>query len=275
MARARQRSGTVKTLVAVGVVIAIALAVGLAVRTVWHRVTEATSQGCRYGASSISTSQASVASTMVGVVIRRALPQRAAVLVLAAGMQESKLTNIPPGQGDRDSVGVLQQRPSQGWGTETQLSDVHYATSRFLDALVKVNGWQSKPLSAAIQAVQRSADGSAYTKHESDATAVASGLWGQPRGVVCHFGKPDKAASVSVIAAQLRRDLPVRTPTVSGGSLHVPGASWRTVAWLVSNADRLGIDRVQFSGQRWTRADGWHAASSASAAEVVATVARV
>ena len=45
------------------------------------------------------------------------------MLVLAAGLQESKLSNLAPGEGDRDSVGVLQQRPSQGWGTPGQAAD--------------------------------------------------------------------------------------------------------------------------------------------------------
>ena len=71
--------------------------------------------------------------------------------------RESKLSNLPAGSGDRDSVGVLQQRPSQGWGTEEQLNDVHYATGAFLDALVKVTNWQTRPLTEAVQAVQISA----------------------------------------------------------------------------------------------------------------------
>ena len=116
---------------------------------------------------------------MVSVVIRRGLPERAAVLIIAAGLQESKLRNIPAGQGDRDSVGVLQQRPSQGWGTAAQLADVQYATGRFLDALVKLPNWQTDSMAVAIQDVQVSADGRAYAKHEAQATSISNALLGK------------------------------------------------------------------------------------------------
>ena len=119
----------------------------------------------------VDPDQAAVASTMVGVVLQRGLPERAAVLALAAGLQESKLNNLPAGFGDRDSVGVLQQRPSQGWGTEEQLNDVHYATGAFLDALVKVTNWQTRPLTEAVQAVQISAVPEGYARHEPEAEA--------------------------------------------------------------------------------------------------------
>ena len=243
----------------------------LGVRALW-RMDPASAHGCTFGTSTLSTDQASVAATMVGVVMRRRCRQRAAVLTVAAGLQESKLTNMPSGQGDRDSVGVLQQRPSQGWGTETQLADVHYATGKFLDALVKVDDWQELPLADAIQEVQSSADGTAYAKHEDDAASIVAGFWGRPRGITCSFAKPDKAAAAATVAAQLRRDLPIREPTVSGRDVRVPGPAWPTVAWLVANGDRLGVDRVVFSGGRWERSQGWRDDSSASAAAVVATM---
>ena len=268
---ANRRRGLSRAVAAV-VVVGLLFAAGLGVRALWRHLTEISAHGCTFGTSSLTTNQASVASSMVGVVMHRSLPHRAAVLTIAAGLQESKLTNLAPGQGDRDSVGVLQQRPSQGWGTEKQLSDVHYATERFLDALVKVDGWQALPLADAIQEVQRSADGSAYAKHEDDATAIVAGFWGRPRGITCSFGKPDKAAPPATVAAQLRRDLPVRAPAVSGRDIRVPGASWPTVAWLVANADRLGLESVTYDGWHWTRSGKWHKASPTDE-DVHATVA--
>lgn len=257
---AKRRSG-VSPVVAAVVVLALLLGGWFGVRAAWRHITASSAHGCTFGTSTLTTDQASVASTMVGTVMRRSLPQRAAVLTIAAGMQESKLTNLPAGEGDRDSVGVLQQRPSQGWGTEKQLSDVHYATGKFLDALVKVDDWQKLPLADAIQEVQRSADGTAYAKHEGDATAVAAGFWGRPRGIACSFAKPDKMAAAATVAAQLRRDLPVRQSTVSGREIRVPGASWPTVAWLVANGDRLGLESVTYDGWRWTRNGKWHPVS--------------
>jgi hypothetical protein len=268
---AKRRSG-VSPAVAAVVILTLLLGVWFGVRAAWRHITATSAHGCTFGTSTLTTDQASVASTMVGVVQRRSLPQRAAVLTLAAGMQESKLTNLAAGQGDRDSVGVLQQRPSQGWGTANQLSDVHYATGKFLDALVKVNDWQNLPLAEAIQEVQRSADGTAYAKHEGDATAIAAGFWGRPRGIACTFAKPDKVAPAAIVAAQLRRDLPVRQPAVSGRDIRVPGASWATVAWLVANGDRLGLESVSYDGWRWTRNGEWHRISPTDP-DVHATVA--
>jgi hypothetical protein len=259
------------------VAITVALAVGVAfgVRALWRAAQDTLFPAqCTVGSYTVDTGQAAVASTMVGVVTRRNLPQRAAVLVLAAGLQESKLTNLKPGAGDRDSVGVLQQRPSQGWGTATQLNDVHYATGAFLDALVKVDGWQSMSLADAVQAVQNSADGNAYAKHESEAQALADALAGvRPAAISCNFAKPTLVAPVATVAAQVRRDLPVRAPTYSGQTVSVPGAHWQTAAWFVANADRLGIAQVDYDAKRWQRGKGWRAAATSPAA-VVATMSK-
>ena len=258
---AQRRSGLSRVVETV-VVLALVLVGWFGARVLWRHWTAVSAHGCTFGSSTLSNDQASVASTMVGVVMRRSLPQRAAVLSIAAGLQESKLTNLPLGQGDRDSVGVLQQRPSQGWGTEQQLADVHYATGKFLDALVKVDDWQELPLADAVQEVQRSADGTAYAKHEDDATSIVAGFWGRPRAITCRFAKPDKVVPAATVADQLRRDLPVREPTVTGRDVRVPGAGWPTVAWLVANGDRLGLESVTYDGWRWTRDGKWHQVSS-------------
>lgn len=232
-----------------------------------------TPEGCTIDRYDIDTSQAAVASTIVGVVTRRQLPERAAVLVLAAALQESKLRNLALGDGDRDSVGVLQQRPSQGWGTEQQLSDLHFATGAFLDALLlKVPDWQHEDLAVAIQAVQISADGSAYAQHEAEAQALAHAFTGRLQaGITCSFGKPTQVATVATVVTQLVRDLPVTAPTSTPSTVRVPGAAWQTAAWFVANADRLGIDKVAHDGKQWTRAEGWKSAI-APATAVVATM---
>src|SRR5581483_1512805 len=101
-------------------VLVLAIVAAVVIHAVWNTTKAAIYEHCTVGDYDIDPGQAAVASTMVGVVTRRGLPERAAVLALAAGLQESKLTNLPPNAGDRDSVGVLQQRPSQGWGTPAQ-----------------------------------------------------------------------------------------------------------------------------------------------------------
>ena len=242
-------------------------------RYLWSVVQKRTqADSCRVGAFVVDPDQAAVASTMVGVVLQRGLPERAAVLALAAGLQESKLSNVPAGSGDRDSVGVLQQRPSQGWGTEEQLSDVHYATGAFLDTLVKVTNWQTRPLTEAVQAVQISAIPEGYARHEPEAQALADALTGKtPAGITCSFRAPTQVASTKAIATGVTDDLPVRSPTTTDRTVSVPGASWATAAWFVANADRLGIDEVGYAARTWKRGHGWSTSHAPSNA-VVATV---
>jgi hypothetical protein len=258
---------------AASVVAVIVIGGALGLHALWSTTRKHfTATGCTIGSYGLDNSQAAVASTMVGVVTTRGLPERAAVLVLAAGLQESKLTNLALGDGDRDSVGVLQQRPSQGWGTVAHLNDVHYATRAFLDALVKIPNWQSLPLAAAVQDVQISADGSAYAPHEAEAQALADGLSGKPAAAVtCSFDPPTVVASAAAVSASVRADLPVNKPVVTANTVSVPGAAWQTAAWFVANADRLGIDTVAYDGKVWTRAKGWQA-KTASRAAVVATL---
>jgi hypothetical protein len=270
-------------------VIVLALAVGgfLGGRALWHSAKSALAYDhCDVGTYDLDPDQAAVASTMVGAVTsyQPALPERAAVLVLAAGLQESKLRNLAPGDGDRDSVGVLQQRPSQDWGKvegqpdsisdrTARLSDVGFATTTFLDHLIHVPHWQTIPLAEAVQAVQISADGSAYAQHEPEARALADALQGHvPAGISCSFAKPTKVASTAKVAGQVRGDLPVNPPTTTATSVTVPGAAWQTAAWFVANADRLGIDAVSYLGKTWTRAHGWRSDSAAGATAVVATM---
>lgn len=258
------------------VLVVLAVVAAIVIRAVWNTAKSAlTYEHCTVGAYDIDPDQAAVASTMVGVVTRRALPERAAVLALAAALQESKLRNLPPNAGDRDSVGVLQQRPSQGWGTPAQLNDVHYATGAFLDALVKIDSWQTLDLATAVQDVQFSADGSAYAQHEDEAQKLADALTGRPpAAITCQFNKPTKVAPVTTVASAVRTDLPVNRPSTSGLVVSVPGASWQTAAWFVANSYRLGIDAVGYDGKQWTRAKGWRTAT-ATATAVTATMAVV
>ncbi len=137
----------------------------------------------------LDQAQTDNAVTIVDVVRRRGLPRRAMVVAVATAMQESDLRNVAstavpeslgyPHQGvevDYDSVGLFQQRASQGWGTVAQLMDPVYATSVFLDRLVEVPGWESMSVTAAAQAVQRSAFPDAYQKHQPLAEQVVAVL---------------------------------------------------------------------------------------------------
>jgi hypothetical protein len=129
------------------------------------------------------------ASIIADLAMRRALPQQAVIVALATTLQESKLRNLD--YGDRDSVGLFQQRPSQGWGPKDKLLDPVYASGKFYDALLKVQGWQSLPVAAAAQAVQRSGFPDAYASWQQRATAMAAALTGSTSGqLTCRLAKP-------------------------------------------------------------------------------------
>jgi hypothetical protein len=84
--------------------------------------------------------------------------------------------------GDRDSLGLFQQRPSQGWGTEAQVQDPGYAAGKFFDHLVLVPGWETGRLTDVAQAVQRSGFPEAYQQWEPVATELAAVLVAKPTG---------------------------------------------------------------------------------------------
>jgi len=146
-------------------------------------------------AASLSGEQAGNARVIVAAAKALGLPQQAAAVAIMTGRQESALLVLAdpavPGSGDyphqgsgsdRDSVGLFQQQPSQGWGSVGQLMDPGYAASTFLRSLVQVPGWQHQPLWQAAQAVQRSADGAAYAQWAALGTAVAGALWDHTGG---------------------------------------------------------------------------------------------
>ena len=146
-------------------------------------------------AVSLSGEQAGNARVIVAAAKALGLPQQAAAVAIMTGRQESALLVLAnpavPGSGDyphqgsgtdHDSVGLFQQRPSQGWGSVGQLMDPGYATTTFLRSLVQVPGWQRQPLWQAAQAVQRSADGAAYAQWAALGTAVAGALWDHTGG---------------------------------------------------------------------------------------------
>ena len=118
------------------------------------------------------------ARTIVSVGAERRISARGQIIALATAMQESGLRNLAGG--DRDSIGLFQQRPSQGWGTPAQIGDPVYAAGKFYDKLATIRGWQTMPLTAAAQAVQGSAFPHAYAKWEDDATALGQQLGADP-----------------------------------------------------------------------------------------------
>lgn len=181
-------------------------------------ITAASQNGGLTSSIPLDAQQVGNARIIVGVARGRALPEQAAAIALMTAMQESGLRNLD--HGDRDSLGLFQQRPSQGWGTQQQLMDPIYASSAFLDRLVQVPNWESIPMWQAAQAVQRSADGTAYTRWQAMGTELASALYGDPSDVVtCQGGtlSPTASDDVRVNAVLTAAQSMLGQPYVWGG----------------------------------------------------------
>ncbi|MHA7153744.1 hypothetical protein [Arthrobacter sp. TMN-50] len=220
--------------------------------------------------------QAENASLIAGVAVARGLPARAASIALATAVQESGLRNLDYGdQAGPDSRGLFQQRPSQGWGTDDQVQDPLYAAGAFYDALVKVPGYESLPITEAAQAVQRSALPDAYADHEAAGRAFASALTGNsPASLNCVLRGADQTGDPAAAQAAAERVFgPLGTAVTDEGGLSFEATGtrgWATAQWAVANAKVLHIESVAFGGLQWTRAGrGWDAAETATGTLVI------
>ena len=156
-------------------------------------------------------------------------------IAIATALQESKLRNLR--YGDRDSVGLFQQRPSQGWGTEEQILDPVYAVNRFYDALVKIKGYESMEITKVAQEVQRSAYPEAYADHEQEGRILASTISGHsPAGLGCRLnaaGTGDPAAFAADLEDPARAQrVPHGTDPAGQGRLAAAGLGRRRVGRL-------------------------------------------
>jgi len=231
--------------------------------------------GCQAGtgpqAVSLDADQAGIAATIAGVAARRKLPRQAVTIAYAAALQESQLQNLD--YGDRDSVGIFQQRPSQGWGTVREIENPVYATTRFFAALADVHGYTRMPVADAAQAVQHSADGAAYGQWTAVAAQLAGYFTGSsPHGVSCWYQPPPKANLAGVVRGLAQTFGPQGRRAVVGsvstdrsdsrkdGSVAVvpgeQGSAWTVAGWLVANAQTYGISEVRYAGYDWNAADG-------------------
>ena len=122
------------------------------------------------GSTTVTDEQLANAAVLVATGREREVPDRGLWVALATALQESTLRNLD--YGDRDSLGLFQQRPSQGWGSPAQVRDPRYAATQFYDRLVDVAGWEQMPLWQAAQTVQRSAFPLAYARWEQEAVNI-------------------------------------------------------------------------------------------------------
>jgi hypothetical protein len=203
----------------------------------------------------LQVGQAGIAATIAGVAQQRAMPSRAVTIAYATAWQESKLTNLR--YGDLDSVGVFQQRPSEGWGPARLLEDPVYATTRFLEALARVPHYRHLRVYQAAQDVQHSADGYAYNNYAGVAAAMAAAFTGRdPHAVSCSYGGKLGSAKLTAASHELTRTfgpMAVRKmqDPARAVSVHSVPDGWAVAAWLVSHAAAYGIGYVRFGGYQW------------------------
>ncbi|WP_406383719.1 hypothetical protein [Streptomyces sp. NBC_01618] len=238
----------------------------------------------------LSPEQASNAATISAVGTSRGMPERAVTIALATALQESALRNIE--HGDRDSLGLFQQRPSQGWGTEQQILDPVYSAGEFYRHLAEVPGYSRLPLTVAAQRVQRSGFPQAYAKHEPDAALLAAALTGRtPATLNC---TPPRTTAAKADAAKVRAELvrafgkdvlPAERPSAKRDDKGAAGASatatatrtvsvpvraarasgdddpsrrgWELAHWAVARSEALHLEEVAYAGRLWKAGDGW------------------
>jgi hypothetical protein len=182
-------------------------------------------------------------------------------VALVTALQESKLHNLA--YGDRDSLGLFQQRPSQGWGPADRILVPRLAAAAFYVRLRTIPNWQTLPVTVAAQAVQRSGFPSAYAQWEEQARVLASALTGEiPAGLACTLVDPVTPAGAAAVSARAALEL-------GTGALatQVEQPSWVAASWLVAHASDLGLQEVAVRGRRWTAKSGqWSAYAAAGLA---------
>jgi len=232
------------------------------------------------------------ASTIAAVGVKLGVPTFGIEVAEATALQESKLYNLTGG--DRDSLGLFQQRPSEGWGTAAQIMDTTYSSTAFYEALMKVSNWQNLPLTQAAQDVQHSAYPDAYAGHADEAGVLAavftgtagdgltctldgptfspqatdsSGLTTQGEAVVADAEKQWGTASVEDASAGLRSFALALPGSLSGSAQTQRG--WGYANWAVSKAEALGITQVGYDGKTWSASNSpgtWQKAATAATA---------
>lgn len=218
-----------------------------------------------------SNEQTANASTIVDVGVGvLGMSTRAAQVAATTALQESKLRNLTGG--DLDSLGLFQQRPSQGWGTAAQIQDPVYASTAFYQALAKVDGWESMSVTKAAQAVQKSGYPEAYADHETQGRVIADVFTGaQHEGVGCRLDKATSGSTAAEVVNKLYSQSHWQTVAASqyvvNGNPGSADRAWAIGSWAVAHAGDIGTVRVTVGNREWSRQSGrggwsWHNASS-------------
>ena len=222
--------------------------------------------------------QTNNAALVAAVAARRGLPPFASTIGIATAMQESGLVNVA--YGDRDSLGLFQQRPSQGWGTEKQVQDPHHAANSFYRHLERLDGWEEMRVTDAAQMVQRSGFPEAYEKHADEAAAWSAAFRGQVpfAAVDCDLDAVSDPSTAKQFTTRIKADW-----GKSAYSVAVVGRNDRAVLlgitavsgkqedldaianWSVGVAAEEAVASVAFGDSHWLREQGVAAAPTPGA----------
>ena len=230
----------------------------------------------------LTTEQGEYATLIAAIGVSRGLPARAVSIALATAYQESKIRNLT--HGDRDSLGLFQQRPSQGWGTEEEVRDPYHATNAFFDALAKIPDYKDMRITEAAQKVQRSGYPEAYEEHAPDARALASILTGYSPGgrFTCVVHESSQRGSAKKLMRQVelaygnldiartgsRQDVAVRPGEGEDGQR----LGWSVAQFVVARGVQLRPQSVSYAGKTWRTAreseKGWASVGGVDPTEV-------
>lgn len=255
---------------------AVTIAAVLVVPDLWERYGDRVfSSRCTVtvgaDSASLTAEQANNAALITAVSMERGMPARAATIGIATAIQESSLRNID--YGDRDSVGLFQQRTSQGWGEIEEIMDPYYSANKFYDGLAKVTDWQDLEVTVAAQEVQRSGFPDAYADHEGEARLWASALTGNGGRVDCDLGQAElttardfservdldfgaDAYNVEVLDVNADHTVLGLRASEDGNSVPADQAARSMREWAVSVASVEQVIASSAEGDGWVRGEG-------------------
>lgn len=249
-------------------VLAMVLAAGLTVgcSEVVDKTRSPAPTGCFIGHADeplhLTAEQTFNAAVIAAVGLREGMDDQAVTVAIATAFQESQLANID--YGDRDSLGLFQQRPSVGWGTEEEILDPVYASFKFYEKLRRIDGWKDMAVTEAAQAVQISAHPDLYAQWEDEALIVAAAFaGGQEAGVTCIAGttradSTDAAALAEAYAYQWGAEVSAVEDRTVAIAADEETAGWNRASWAVAKSHEYDIASVEYAGMRWEPGeDGW------------------
>jgi len=218
----------------------------------------------------LDAEQLANAATITATTAGRHLPSRAGVVAVATALQESSLRNLPGG--DRDSLGLFQQRAS--WGPASVRLDPIGSTGLFLDALDRVPGWDQLPVAVASDDVQHSAHPWAVAKWEATATALIATYWLAPNSPNPAGGAPGVSVPAAVPPAK------EGCPGAGSDGMSLPGADTVPAGYAPpSGAVQMAVTRFALAqlGEPYvwgaTGPDSWDCSGLTMAAWAAAGVA--